>query len=72
MQQTSSAGPEVETKVQAYLKKVRDGGGAVLARIAMVAARGILLSCDKTKLVEFGGHVRSAQQILGLCPIEMH
>ena len=28
------------------------------ARIAMAAARGILLSCDKTKLVEFGGHVQ--------------
>ena len=27
-------------------------------RIAMAAARGILLSFDKTKLVEFGGHVQ--------------
>ena len=37
-------GPDVDTKVQMYLKKVRDGGGAVSARIAMAAARGILLS----------------------------
>ena len=29
----------------------------VSARIAMAAARVILLSCDRTKLVEFGGHV---------------
>ena len=41
-----------------YLKKVRDGGGALSARIAMAAARGILLSCDKMKLAEFGGHVQ--------------
>ena len=35
-------GPDVDTKVQMYLKKVRDGGGALSARIAMAAARGIL------------------------------
>ena len=28
------------------------------ARIAMAAARGILLSCNKMKLAEFGGHVQ--------------
>lgn len=27
------------------------------ARIAMAAARGIVLSCDRSKLVEFGGHI---------------
>ena len=40
MQQTSCAGPEVETKVQVYLKKVGDGGGAVLARIAIGSCQG--------------------------------
>ena len=29
----------------------------VSARIAIAAARGILLSCDRSKLVEFGGPV---------------
>lgn len=30
----------------------------VSARIAMAAARGNLLSCDRSRLVEFGGHVQ--------------
>ena len=51
-------GQELDTKVQAYLKKVRSGGGAVSARIVMAAARGILLSCDKLMLEEYGGGVR--------------
>ena len=51
-------GKDLDSKVQAYLKKVRDGGGAVSARIAMAAARGILLSCDRSMLEEFGGSVR--------------
>lgn len=44
-------------KVQLYLKKIKDGGGAVSARIVMAAARGILLKCDRTQLEEFGGPV---------------
>ena len=51
-------GSSIDWMVQSYLKKVREGGGAVTARIAMAAARGVLLSCDKTKLAEFGGHVQ--------------
>ena len=51
-------GQELDTNVQMYLKKVRDGGGIVTARIAMEAARGILLKCDQTKLAEFGGPVQ--------------
>ena len=45
------------SKVQAYLRRVRDGGGVVTARIAVAVVRGILLSCDRSKLAEFGGHV---------------
>ena len=59
-------GEDLDGKVQLYLQKVREGGGVVSARIAMAAARGILLSCDQTKLVEFGGHVRRAEQALGI------
>ena len=51
-------GQELDTNVQMYLKKVREGGGMVSARIAMAAARGILLKCDQTKLAEFGGPVQ--------------
>lgn len=50
-------GDDLDMKVQMYLKKVRSEGGVMTARIAMAMARGILLSCDKTKLEEFGGHV---------------
>ena len=50
-------GDEVDAKVQAYLRKVRQVGGAVTSRIAIAAARGILLSCNKSLLLEFGGPV---------------
>ena len=50
-------GDDLDKKVQMYLKKVREGGGVVSARIAMAAARGIVLTCDRSLLVEFGGHV---------------
>ena len=51
-------GEELDQKVQAYLRRVRDGGGVVSSRIAIAAARGILLSTDKLKLLEYGGHIQ--------------
>ena len=50
-------GQELDSLVQMYLRKVREGGGAVSARIVMAAARGILLKCNRSMLVEFGGHI---------------
>lgn len=50
-------GKDLDAKVQLYLKKVRESGGAVSARIVMAAAHGIVLFSDKSMLVEFGGHV---------------
>ena len=47
----------LDTNVQAYLMKVRDEGGVVSARIAMAAARGLLLSCDRSMLAEYCGPV---------------
>ena len=44
------------------LVRVRDGGGVVSARIAMAAARGILMSCNRSRLVEFGGDVQLNRQ----------
>ena len=44
-------------KVQMYLKKVREREGVVSARIAVAAARGILLTCNRSILAEYGGHV---------------
>ncbi|MCG8622397.1 MAG: hypothetical protein MJE68_10435 [Proteobacteria bacterium] len=49
-------GDDLDRKVQLYLKKVREGG-IVSARIVMAAARGIILTCDRSILVEFGGYV---------------
>ena len=43
--------------VQIYLKKVREGGGVVTARIVIAAARGIIMSHDKSQLVEYGRHI---------------
>lgn len=40
-------GPDINQKVQTYLKKVREGGGSVSARIAMAAAKGIVLRCNR-------------------------
>ena len=51
-------GQDLDTKVQMYLKKVREGGGAVSTNIAMAAAQGILLKCAPTTLAEFGGPVQ--------------
>ena len=41
----------LDKKVQMYLKKVRGGGGVISVRIAMAAARGIILTCDRSLLV---------------------
>ena len=50
-------GEDLDKKVQIYLRKVREGGGAVSARIALAAARGILLKCNPSLLVQNGGPV---------------
>ena len=42
--------------------RVRDGGGVVSARIAMAHARGILMSCNRLRLVEFGGDMQLNRQ----------
>ena len=52
-------GESLDTMVQKYLQKVRKTGGVVTARVALAAARAIILTqdCTRTKLVEFGGHI---------------
>ena len=51
-------GEELDKSVQVYLRKVRECGGVVTSRIAVAAARGILLHYDRSMLAEFGGHVQ--------------
>lgn len=50
-------GEALDAKVQAYLRKIRENGGIVSARIVMAAARGLLLAYDRNQLAEFGGPV---------------
>ena len=50
-------GNDLDEKVQQYIKSVREQGGVVSSGVVMAAARGILLSCAKEKLVEFGGYI---------------
>ena len=50
-------GEDLDMKVQIYLRKVRKDGGAVSARIAMAAARGILFKRNPSLLVQNGGPV---------------
>jgi len=39
-------GEEVDAKFQLYLTTVQSNGGPVTARIAMAAAKGLLLACN--------------------------
>ena len=49
---------ELDKKVKQYLLKVREGGGAVSAQIAIASARGILLHRDRSSLLKFEGHIQ--------------
>ena len=57
-------GAHLDSQVQLYLRNVRTGGGPVTTRIAMAAARGIMLSSDtgRSKLAEYGGHIKLGRQ----------
>ena len=50
-------GDVLDSKVQAYLKKIRETGGVVSARIVMAAAKGLLMVYDRQKLAEYGGPI---------------
>ena len=50
-------GEKIDTHVQMYLSRLRDAGGVITARIAIAAAKGMIYACDRSMLVEFGGHV---------------
>ena len=51
-------GGRVDKAVQLYILKFREQGGTVNSAIVQAAARGILLAMDRTRLVEYGGHVK--------------
>ena len=51
-------GEELEAKLQQYLKQAQLEGGPVNLRVLVAAVRGILLAYDKSRLQEFGGHIK--------------
>ena len=50
-------GADLDDKVQAYVKHVRDGGGTVSSKIVIEAVKDILLSCKHSLLSENGGPI---------------
>ena len=49
-------GTDLDENVQLYINSVREYGEVMSSGVVMAAAQGILLSCAKEKLAEFGGH----------------
>ena len=54
-------GKELDPKLQLYLKTVRSNGGLVTARIAISAAKGLLLAHNRQGLAEYIGHIKLSQ-----------
>lgn len=50
-------GDELDKTVQLYLRKTREGGGAVSTRSVVAAARAIVLTMNRSLLKEFGGPI---------------
>ncbi len=50
-------GEKLDQHVQLYLRRVWEAGGVVTAAIVKAAAKGIIMSEDKYKLVEYGGYI---------------
>ena len=53
-------GSEVDEKVQAYIRYVREGGGCISSRLVIAGAKGIL-SSNCSLLAEYGGPVTLTQ-----------
>ena len=50
-------GEKLDGFVQKYVLQVRERGGAINTAMVVAGAKGIIESLDKTRLVEYGGHV---------------
>ena len=50
-------GSEVDEKVQAYIRYVREGGDCTSSRLVIAGAKGILLFSNHSLLAEYGGPV---------------
>ena len=50
-------GRNLDQKLQLYIRRVREGGGVISSKIVLAAARGIILSYDRSKLAENGRNI---------------
>ena len=48
---------ELDKKVQAYVRALRDAGGSIGSSIVIADAEGIVTAHDRTLLVQYGGHI---------------
>ena len=62
-------GDRLDVMVQKYVAKLREEGGIINTDIVISGAHGILKSVNRTRLMEFGGHVRHKfmGQIINCC-----
>ena len=57
MEKKLLSGEQLDSKVQFFIKSVRDSGRVVNFAIVRAAAKGIVLSHDRSLLFENGGHI---------------
>ena len=47
----------LDHQLKAYNEKIRKAGGVIESKVEMVAAHGLLLAYNKSKMVDFGQHL---------------
>ena len=55
-------GQQIDEKIQQYLRNLRDCGGVVNTAITIASAKGIVMSIDRTRLSEYGGHLNLSRE----------
>ena len=65
MEEKLLSGEKLDSKVQFFIKSVRDSGRVVNFAIVRAAAKGIVLSHDRSLLFENGGHIELTKSWVG-------
>ena len=50
-------GDVLDSEIQRYIQHLPDNGTSISIALVLAAAEGYLLACDRTVLIEYGGHV---------------